>query len=145
MIIFELSPTFLFEPPVRSVTMRDILDSVESKNIILKIDVEGFECKALQPEILQNKVGKFIPYIFMEWGQLPNNNKTCSHFSDWVQNFYEGGYVAVNPGESIEVVRGQPYRLTFSSQKLWRSSKTRRGTRCGTLLGCTSLSSSDQI
>ena len=53
--------------------MRDILDSIASREIILKIDVEGYECKALQPEILQNKVGKFLPFIFMEWGQLPHN------------------------------------------------------------------------
>ena len=86
------------QPPLQSVLLRDILDSIESEMIILKIDVEGYECKALQPEILQNKVGKFIPYIFMEWGQLPNNQKTCSQFSSWVQNFYQGGYVPVNPG-----------------------------------------------
>ena len=79
--------------------MRDILDSIESKEIILKIDVESYECKALQPEILQNKVGKFLPFIFMEWGQLPHNQLTCPQFQDWVKNFYEGGYVPVNPGK----------------------------------------------
>ena len=83
---------------LQSVLLRDILDSIESKVVILKIDVEGYECKALQPEILQNKVGKFIPYIFMEWGQLPNNQNTCEQFSQWVEKFYEGGYVPVNPG-----------------------------------------------
>ena len=35
----------------------------------------------------------------MEWGQLPTNNKTCAHFDDWVQNFYDGGYLPVIPGE----------------------------------------------
>ena len=82
--------------------MRDILDSIQSKVIILKIDVEGYECKALQPEILQNQVGKFIPFIFMEWGQLPNNQKTCSQFNDWVENFHRGGYIPVNPGQSLQ-------------------------------------------
>ena len=79
--------------------MRDILDSIASKEIILKIDVEGYECKALQPEILLNKVGKFIPFIFMEWGQLPQNQLTCPQFQDWVKNFYAGGYVPVDPGK----------------------------------------------
>ena len=79
--------------------MRDILDSIASKEIILKIDVEGYECKALQPEILLNKVGKFIPFIFMEWGQLPQNQMTCPQFQDWVKNFYAGGYVPVDPGK----------------------------------------------
>ena len=79
--------------------MKDILDSIASKEIILKIDVEGYECKALQSEILQNRVGKFLPFIFMEWGQLPSNQQTCPQFQDWVKNFYAGGYVPVNPGK----------------------------------------------
>ena len=33
----------------------------------------------------------------MEWGQLPNNQETCPNFSQWVSNFYQGGYVPVNP------------------------------------------------
>ena len=57
--------------------------------------------QALQPEIILNKVGKFLPYIFMEWGQLPHNKGTCENFTQWVTNFYEGGYVPVNPGESV--------------------------------------------
>merc|ERR1719382_1764049 len=78
--------------------MRDILDSISSKEVILKIDVESYECKALQPEILLNKVGKFLPFIFMEWGQLPRNQVTCPQFQDWVKNFYAGGYIPVDPG-----------------------------------------------
>ena len=56
--------------------------------------------QALQPEIILNKVGKFLPYIFMEWGQLPNNKQTCGNFTQWVQNFYQGGYKPVHPGKS---------------------------------------------
>ena len=80
--------------------MKDILDTIDSKEIILKIDIEGYECKALQPEILLNKVGKFIPFIFIEWLQLPTNlRKTCPEFNEWVRNFYIGGYVPVHPGK----------------------------------------------
>ena len=75
--------------------MKDILETIESKDIILKIDIEGYECKALQPEILLNKVGKFIPFIMIEWIHLKKNPV----FSEWVKNFYDGGYVPVNPGE----------------------------------------------
>ena len=81
--------------------MRDILDSISSKEVILKIDVESYECKALQPEILLNKVGKFLPFIFMEWGQLPRNQVTCPQFQDWVKNFYAGGYIPVDPGKAL--------------------------------------------
>ena len=30
--------------------------------------------KALQPEILMNERGKFIPFIFIEWVHLRNNS-----------------------------------------------------------------------
>ena len=80
--------------------MRDILETIENQEIILKMDIEGYECKALQREILLNKVGKFIPFIFMEWLQLPTNmRKTCPEFTDWVKNFYDGGYVPVHAGK----------------------------------------------
>ena len=75
--------------------MKDILETIESKEIILKMDIEGYECKALQPEILLNKVGKFIPFIFIEWAHL----KTDHVFSEWVKNFYDWGYVPMNPGK----------------------------------------------
>ena len=80
--------------------MKDILETIESKEIILKIDIEGYECKALQPEILLNKVGKFIPFIFIEWGQIAiNMRNTCPEFKEWVENFYIGGYVPLHPGK----------------------------------------------
>ena len=80
--------------------MKDILESIKSKEIILKMDIEGYECKALQPEILLNKVGKFIPFIFIEWGQIAiNMRNTCPEFKEWVNNFYIGGYVPPHPGK----------------------------------------------
>ena len=75
--------------------MKDILATIESKEIILKIDIEGFECKALQPEILLNKVGKFIPFIIIEWMHL----KRDPIFPNWVKNFYDGGYVPLHAGK----------------------------------------------
>ena len=82
----------------------------------MKIDIEGYECKvwevlnrnksqtplqALQPDILHNQVGKFIPYIFIEWIHLPQNKVTCANFTRWVANFVSGGYIPVDPGESV--------------------------------------------
>ena len=109
--------------------MRDILDSIASREIILKIDVEGYECKALQPEILQNKVGKFLPFIFMEWGQLPHNQLTCPQFQDWVKNFYEGGYVPVNPGklQSPLITEDGDQWLSESNQVYCRNSGAYHG------------------
>ena len=88
-----------FQPPLKSIKLEDIINYIQTDIVILKIDVEGYECKALQPNIVFNELGKFIPYIFMEWGQLPTNNKTCVNFDEWAQNFYDGGYLPVNPGE----------------------------------------------
>ena len=82
--------------------MKDILETIESKEIILKMDIEGYECKALKPEILLNKVGKIIPFIFIEWGQIAINMRNCCpEFNEWVRNFYIGGYVPVHPGKII--------------------------------------------
>ena len=83
--------------------MKDILETIENKEIILKIDIEGYECKALQPEILLNKVGKFIPFILIEWVMLPTDmQKTCPEFREWVKYFYDGGYVPVHPGKETK-------------------------------------------
>ena len=75
--------------------MKDILETIESKEIILKMDIEGYECRALQPEILLNKVGKFIPFMIIEWMHVKRNPA----FSNWVKNFYDGGYVPLHAGE----------------------------------------------
>ena len=93
-----------FQPPLKSIKLEDIINYINSEIIILKIDVEGYECKALQPNVIINKIGKFIPFIFIEWGYLiqnqglvPGTSGTCLQFREWVQLFYEGGYFPVNP------------------------------------------------
>ena len=57
--------------------------------------------QALQEEIILNKIGKFIPYIFMEWGQL-KDSKNCKNFSLWVEHFYTGGYVPLDSGKRLQ-------------------------------------------
>ena len=64
----------------------------------------------------------------MEWGQLPANNKTCSHFDEWVQNFYDGGYLPVNPGEGKQDFK--VHKILFQEQ--WKKSRMLRETKCGT-------------
>ena len=36
---------WILQPPVESVKLRDILDIIPSRTVILKIDIEGYECK----------------------------------------------------------------------------------------------------
>ena len=72
---------FNSQPPLESIKLEDIINYIDSDIIILKIDIEGYECKALKPDVLLNKQGKFIPYIFMEWRFLPTDKRnTCPHF-----------------------------------------------------------------
>ena len=60
--------------------------------------------KALQPEILMNKRGKFIPFIFIEWGTLYTRQEAvCPEYNDWVQLFVKGGYHPANAGMSYAV------------------------------------------
>ena len=44
--------------------------TIEAEHVILKIDIEGYECKALPKEIILGSSGKWIPFIFIEWGWL---------------------------------------------------------------------------
>ena len=91
-----------FQSPLKSVKLEDIINYINSDIVIIKIDIEGYECKALQPNVLLNKLGKFIPYIFMEWRHIYNNTfGNCPHtdFSELVHLFDAGGYIPFNPGE----------------------------------------------
>ena len=63
------------------------------------MDIEGYECKALQQNVVLNKLGKSIPYIFMEWIHHPKKQKICPNKEEWIQSFFNGGYLPFNPGK----------------------------------------------
>ena len=102
---------------MKSIRLEDVLEVIDADIVIMKIDIEGYECKvdithitsmlkyvwiimkALQPEILMNKRGKFIPFIFIEWGTLYTRQAAvCPDYNDWVQLFVKGGYQPANAG-----------------------------------------------
>ena len=102
---------------MKSIRLEDVLEAIDADIVIMKIDIEGYECKvdithitsnqkyvwiivkALQPEILMNKRGKFIPFIFIEWGTLYTRREAvCPEYNDWVQLFVKGGYQPANAG-----------------------------------------------
>merc|ERR1719410_2002816 len=58
---------------VESVTMEDLLSVNPSptSTYIIKTDIEGYDCKVVDPSILQSK-SVYIPYIFMEWDKESN-------------------------------------------------------------------------
>jgi len=90
-------------PPVASVTMMDILGSIAAQNIIIKMDIEAYECKALRPDVLLGGSGKNIAMIFMEWVHVKGNKATCPDFESWLESFYQGGYTPHKP-KTLEAV-----------------------------------------
>ena len=90
-------PMVPFQPPVRSVRLEDIFDVIESNIVIMKMDIEGYECKALPPGILKNETGQFVPLIFMEWVHL-RHSPNCPRYKEFVQSFIDSGYQPTNPG-----------------------------------------------
>jgi len=91
-------------PPAVSVTTKDIFDQIDSDVVIIKIDVEGHECKALQHEILDQSTGKFVPYIFMEWANLRlNRHHTCDQYQQFIDSFTTSGYSPHEPGTLVPV------------------------------------------
>ncbi|KAL3861117.1 hypothetical protein ACJMK2_007186 [Sinanodonta woodiana] len=57
---------------VETITLNDLVSLIPAEEIIIKMDIEGYECKALHSslELLQ----KFkVRYIFMDWLIMPQN------------------------------------------------------------------------
>lgn len=70
--------TVTHEQTVKSVLLQDILDSMfpdkrptsgEKPVVIMKLDIETFECRALlgSPELFSPSQPYFVPYLVMEW------------------------------------------------------------------------------
>jgi len=96
-------------PPVDSITMAEILATIKAEQVILKIDIEGYECKALPEEIIMGSSGKRIPFIFLEWGQLAPAGRlfeTCPEYNQWKAIFHTAGYIPHSPG-SLEPVQDE--------------------------------------
>ena len=50
-------------------TLARLVELAASNTIILKLDIEGYECRALAPFLAESH-NVFIPYIFMEWDHI---------------------------------------------------------------------------
>jgi hypothetical protein len=90
--------------PAVSITTQDIFNDMKSDVVIIKIDVEGHECKALQQSILDQSAGKYVPYIFMEWANLRlNRHHTCDNYQQFLGSFTVSGYSPHQPGTLVPV------------------------------------------
>jgi len=87
----------LLGPSVGSVTLPDVFDSIESKTIILKIDIQGYECKALlTPGMFSSD--HFIPYIFLEWELITTDHEAslCPNLDAVIDLLKSNGYSPMN-------------------------------------------------
>jgi len=82
------------DEPLMSVTLDQILDIIPVETIILKLDVEGSECKVLTNYLHKEKKDKFIPFIIMEWSHLQRNliESLCPDLNRLIQGFVFSGY-----------------------------------------------------
>jgi len=84
---------------VESVTLNQIIDLIAADTIIIKIDVEGYECKVLGPFLKDIPKKKFVPYILMEWGwiaQYQHIQNNCPDRPELLHAFQMSGYSPVN-------------------------------------------------
>jgi len=82
-------------PKVVSVTTEMLLADIKEDTVILKIDIEGYECKALG-NLLKTGSDKYIPYIFMEWINIAHfrvKDHVCDNLPEFIQSLVDQGYV----------------------------------------------------
>ncbi|XP_068250555.1 uncharacterized protein [Palaemon carinicauda] len=93
---------------VTSVTLNDLSQYVNTSIVILKIDIEGWECRAVLggTRFLSSH---FAPYIFMEWSVVANNrhkyHSPCrlQHLQQMVQWLTSRGYHAYISKTGVEL------------------------------------------
>jgi FkbM family methyltransferase len=96
---------------VPAVLLQDILSSISSNTVVLKLDVQGYECRTLQRSILLGGGGKFIPAIFIEWAMVARDTrvkKDCPDYKNWKKNFFEGGYFPYEAADSRVTLKRIP-------------------------------------
>merc|ERR1711860_6038 len=106
---------------IKSVLLEDVLGAINEEIIIIKIDIEGYECKALTHYLNTEKKSKFIPYIFMEFGMIQGKfaeHYNCPQFSQLLHGFVMSGYEPFGPNRtSIEDLSVYKYVNLFWKHK----------------------------
>ena len=78
--------------PTVSITMASLLSSLPHSTYIVKMDIQGMECKALR------SLGAFpaaiMPYIFMEWNEIADSPKRCPNIDGLIHQLESEGYIA---------------------------------------------------
>lgn len=99
-------------PKVISVTTEMLLADIQADTVIIKIDIEGYECKALG-NLMKKGPKQFIPYIFMEWVNIARGRQTsdhnCDNLAEFTQSFLDQGYIPHNEAlqpAAVEAING---------------------------------------
>jgi len=99
---------------ISSVTLGDLMDFIQEETVVIKIDIEGFECKALTNYFNMENKSKYVPYIFMEWEHIQSKfsrTYNCPQFDTMVRGFVNSGYQAFGPNlTNVEDLSRKFYR-----------------------------------
>jgi len=113
-------------PAVKVITMMDILALVKTPTVILKVDVESFECRAVTRDVAMGKSGHFIPVIMMEWTLLQEQPE----YSSCVGWLFEAGYTPYNIEQFAKLSKEEVLKFTswygggpFTHDLIWIHSK----------------------
>jgi len=103
--------------PTQSVTFKELLDIIEEDTIIIKLDVEGAECKVLSNYLNSDEhKTKYIPYIFLEWTHCANNHyDLCPDIDRLIEGFRKSGFRPV----ALGVAGTASEELSTENHKNW--------------------------
>jgi len=116
--------------PMTTATFQQLLDVIPEQNIILKIDVEGSECKVLSDYMKKKDKDKYIPFIVMEWEHIKGNDHgLCPDLDSLIQGFHDSGYYPF----SVDLIQDSK-QISFSALKdyndiMWIHSATMKQIR----------------
>jgi len=83
--------------PIESITLQELIVFANNQNIIIKMDIEGFECLVLKHYFSDPVPSVFIPYIFIEWIIIRHNfDNNCPDLQSLVKMFVDSGYTPWN-------------------------------------------------
>jgi len=109
-------------PPVKVVTLMEVLATIDTPTVILKVDVESFECRAVSSEVAHGKSGHKIPFIIIEWTML----QVMPEYTSCVEWLFDGGYLPYRfdmtaPLTRVEVLALQPWWAgePFAHDLIW--------------------------
>jgi len=99
--------------PIKSIQMSDIFNLVpEDNTFILKMDVQGFECRALTSYLKEENKIKFLPYILMETKEHCKKGSTtpCNWFTEFLPLLELSDYIPHVPYPiTYEALKGDCY------------------------------------